>query len=135
MFIQLSKLIIDANLSGIHLMIRPSSDGRLSVVVSSEMGEGEVKDDKLRAALAQALSVEGSASDLDSEFMTYFNQFSASYTQANIASNAGEAISELNANSKEKQTPKKVTDAEPDTSEATAPEKTAIDPTNDDESL
>lgn len=81
MFILLSQLINKANLSGMHLMIRPMNDGQLQVIVATESTEFKAEDPALKAALAQPLSVQGSVTNIDSLLTQSLTAFCESYTE------------------------------------------------------
>lgn len=92
MFIQLSQLISQAGLSGMHLMIRPLSEGKISITLSTESGNGSVDNPALKSALAQPLHVQGTVTELDETFSTALNDFIESYTEHSVSNNTQEVI-------------------------------------------
>lgn len=87
MFIQLSQMLTQANLSGVHLMIRPLGEGKLSVMVATESDGFKADNPALKAALAQPLNVQGLATDLGEGFDTALQQFIDTYCETHSTSN------------------------------------------------
>jgi len=87
MFIQLSQMLTQANLSGVHLMIRPLGEGKLSVMVATESEGFKADNPALKAALAQPLNVQGLATDLGEGFETALQQFIDTYCEAHSTTN------------------------------------------------
>ena len=56
MFIELAQMIAQASLSGVHLMVRPLAEGKLSVMVATESDTLRAENPALKAALAQPLN-------------------------------------------------------------------------------
>lgn len=96
MFIELAQMIAQASLSGVHLMVRPLAEGKLSVMVATESDTLRAENPALKAALAQPLNIRGDATQLDEDFQTVLNNFIASYTDAAISSNQA-AVSDAHA--------------------------------------
>jgi PRTRC genetic system protein E len=87
MFIQLSQLIAQANLSGIHLMLRPIGEGKLSVLVATESTDFRANNPALKAALAQPLNVQGNVTELDDTFSQALQHFIDSYVEHGMTNN------------------------------------------------
>jgi hypothetical protein len=88
MFIQLSQMLVQANLSGLHLMVRPTGEGKIQIAMSSESTHWQAENPKLKAALAQTLVIETSAIDMQDEFTHALTELSDTYVQARTVSNA-----------------------------------------------
>lgn len=88
MFIQLSQMLQQANLSGVHLMIRPLSQGKISIAMSTESTNWQSENPHLKAALAQTLVIESSALDMQDELSTALDEISDAYVNAHTVSNA-----------------------------------------------
>lgn len=121
MFTLLSQMITKANLSGVTLMVRPTGNGRLSLVLCTESTNWQADDEKLKAALSQPLCIEGDVTELENQILTDLNQYSESFVRGAIASNADRvctktdnAVLEKTTNSKptENEQPIEISDSE-----------------------
>lgn len=88
MFALLSQMIAKANLSGMTLMVRPTGQGRLSVVICAESTDWKADDQNLKAALTQPLVIEGEVMALEEQLLNDLTTYSESFVRAVISSNA-----------------------------------------------
>lgn len=87
MFALLSQMITKANLSGITLMVRPTGQGRLSVVICAESTDWKADDQNLKAALTQPLVIEGEVMALEEQLLNDLATYSESFVRAVVSSN------------------------------------------------
>ncbi|HAR55537.1 MAG TPA: hypothetical protein DCR58_01990 [Idiomarina baltica] len=88
MFSLLSQMITKANLSGMTLMVRPTGQGRLSVVICAESTDWKADDANLKAALTQPLVIEGEVMALEEQLISDLATHSESFVRAVVSSNA-----------------------------------------------
>lgn len=88
MFSLLSQMITKANLSGMTLMVRPTGQGRLSVVICAESTDWKADDQQLKAALTQPLVIEGEVMALEEQLVSDLATYSESFVRAVVSSNA-----------------------------------------------
>ncbi|GHG07735.1 hypothetical protein [Thalassotalea marina] len=82
MFSQLMSMITQAKLNGIHLMIRPTPFGGLTVTVAAESSGQPCDNAKLAAVMTQGLTLQGSVVELDEQFFTHVEAYAQTYTSA-----------------------------------------------------
>lgn len=112
MFIELAKLINQASLARLNLNIQPSSEGRISVIVTSaSIVGGEAKDEKLRQSLTGELRLEGTVSELEDGFINHLSSFSDSYIEKSLVANTNEVIEQHSKHAPVQSTEKVIKDA------------------------
>lgn len=88
MFALLSQMITKANLCGMTLMVRPTGQGRLSVIICAESTDWKADDQNLKAALTQPLVIEGEVMALEEQLLNDLASYSESFVRAVVSSNA-----------------------------------------------
>lgn len=97
MFHKLAQLINQGGFKRLNISVSPTTNNRLSVTLMANNGAVEVKDEKLRQALATPLSVEGTVSELEQGFWTYLERYQQDYVTCAIQSNLSTAENHLKA--------------------------------------
>lgn len=95
MFVEISQLITKASLSGLHLMIRPVGEGKVSVILSTEKSNIAPSDTKLQQALSQNICVEGSVTELDESFISSLLQFGENFNAPSVKTNVSQATASV----------------------------------------
>lgn len=101
MFSKLSQLITKASLSGLHLMIRPEGEGRISVILSVEKSGMKAVDEKLQQVLSQNICIQGNVTELEETFINSIMQFAENFSAPSAQSNIGEATKTTQAETHE----------------------------------
>ncbi|OES24117.1 hypothetical protein [Alteromonas macleodii] len=130
LFIQLSQLIHEAKLSGVHLMIRPAGEGQLSVTLSVEDANLGGGNPELKKALAQPLHSTGAVTELDASVPESLKGFIESFTYVVNQSNEA-AVTEGHSKAAPQNTAK--TEDEATTEDADTSADTDGDNQDDDE--
>lgn len=86
----LLEALIDTGAKGIQLHFRPSDNGKVDAIIMMERGNGIVRNDKLKSALAQPLVFQCSSADMATMLPQELGQFVESFKTSLALSNVGD---------------------------------------------